>query len=668
MASTLTAGDLGGAAQGYYSAFGVGSLSPDTFGGFTCTIIITGYTPGSISATFSGGDATAFLSGKAISVNGTAYSTITSGPTYDSGSDTTFIEWVYGPGNFNTTPGSNSYTIDIGAGGGPTYAGPTYVGKSTAAGGTGSVSPDFTSSGRASGDLLILAVETANQALTAPGGWTEVATYSPQSRGTAGAAGGVRLTLFYKTSDGTETTVATGDSGDHQYAVGFVFRGASGASVAVDTGAGNNVAATTSGSFGGVTTTGDDRLIAHFVATDRDSTAASWGTATNANLANLTEQHDAGTTSGAGGGIALITGEKQASGATGSTTSTQAASAAYCWITLALQNSAGGVTGTASGSISLTGSATGTVSVSGTASGTFALTGSATAAIAIAGAASGTLDLTGSATGSTLVTTEGTASGTIDLSGSATGAVAVAGTATGSIGLSGSSSCAVALSGAVTGSIAITGAATGAVAVSGAATGAIDLSGSTSGAIAIAGSASGSIGLDGNASAIVAVAGVSSGSIGLAGAASGSNPVSGVASGSIDLTGSATGVSAIATTGTASGDIDLSGSASATVIITGVASSTLTLGGVSTGSVSLPSITGSASGSLGLSGSATGDKVRRITGADRSGSLTVASDVQDNSTTITGPSRDGSITVTGSGSSALTITGPSRSNSIQVAA
>ncbi len=113
MASTLTAGDFLGLGQGYYSAYGVGSLSPDAFGGFTCTALVTGATPGSISAYFSG-DATAFLAGKAISVNGTAYSTITSGPTYDSGAGTTSIEWTYGPGNFTV---GNSYSIDIGAGG-----------------------------------------------------------------------------------------------------------------------------------------------------------------------------------------------------------------------------------------------------------------------------------------------------------------------------------------------------------------------------------------------------------------------------------------------------------------------------------------------------------------------------------------------------------------------
>lgn len=114
MSSTLTAGDVGGFYQGYYPDFGIGSLSPNTFGGFTCAALITGETAGNITALFNG-DATSFLAGLAISVNGTAYSTITSGPSFD-GSITT-IKWAYGPGNFNTTPGSNEYTIDIGAGG-----------------------------------------------------------------------------------------------------------------------------------------------------------------------------------------------------------------------------------------------------------------------------------------------------------------------------------------------------------------------------------------------------------------------------------------------------------------------------------------------------------------------------------------------------------------------
>ncbi len=340
MAITLTAGDFSGILQGYArvgSALGAsfGSISAEPFAGFTADSLVTGTTAGYDILTLVGNTTATFLA-TSFTVNGNTW-TIGAG-TYN---------WYARRGCPLTTMAvaqallnGVGYTADGGSGG-PTYAGPTYVGVSTGAGNAAATTIDFTSSGRTSGDLLFIAVMTANQAVTISG-WTEVATYSPQSRGTAGAAGGVRLTLFSKVSTGSETTVSTSDSGDIQYAAGLVVRGASGAAVSVDIGAGNNVAATTSGSFGGVTTTGNDRLIGHFVATDRDAAGASWGTPTNANLANLAERFDNGTATGSGGGVAIWTGEKLASGATGNTTSTQAASAAYCWVTLALKNAASG--------------------------------------------------------------------------------------------------------------------------------------------------------------------------------------------------------------------------------------------------------------------------------------------------------------------------------------
>lgn len=414
--ATLTAGNFSGT-EGYFAG-SAGSLSPNTFGGLTCTAILTGITAGRVSVIFAG-NAVSFLTGKTITIEGVPYSTIASGPTYD-GSSQTNIEWAYGGGDFIV---GNVYTVDIGTGApvdpnitsastvsndlgsslshsltadktittweiiggadaaefeisGSTlrfagnvvsdtlgdfvvqvratdtdgltdeqtitvsvvvpYTGPTWIGKSTAASSASAFNISFASSGRASGDRLFIAVMTANEAISAPSGFTEVATYSPQSRGTAAVAGGVRLTLFEKESVGTEGTVSIADSGNIQYAVGFVVRGDGG--VEINTGAGNNVAATTSGSFGGVTTSVDGCLIVHVVATDRDSTAQSWSGVANTNLRNLTEQHDAGTTTNTGGGIAIFTGELPTAGATGDTTATQAASSAFCWITLALKN------------------------------------------------------------------------------------------------------------------------------------------------------------------------------------------------------------------------------------------------------------------------------------------------------------------------------------------
>lgn len=335
--ATLIAGSSGterGYSEGSLAAV-YGSLSPTDMGtGFTVYRLYTDTASANNVTLYTGSGSASAVTGKSLIVDGVSY---TQSGFFDFGA---YVLSNYSAPGFAFV-NAGTYAVSLGSGG-PTYAGPTYVGVSTGAGSATAASCNFSSSGRAAGDLLFVAVMTANQAVTVSG-WTEVATYSPQSRGSAGVAGGVRLTLFSKVSDGTETTVTTSDSGDIQYIAGLVVRGAGGASVAIDIGAGNNVAATTLGSFGGVTTTVDDCLIAHFVATDRDAAAASWGTPTNANLANLAERFDNGVSTGSGGGIGIWTGEKQAAGATGNTTSTQAGSAAYCWITLALKNGSGAV-------------------------------------------------------------------------------------------------------------------------------------------------------------------------------------------------------------------------------------------------------------------------------------------------------------------------------------
>ena len=95
------------------------------------------------------------------------------------------------------------------------------------------------------------------------------------------------------------TTVSIADSGNHQYAVGIVLRKSGDDVLEVTASAGNNVAAGTSCTFGGVTTTGDDQMVVTFVGTDRDNAGPSFSSEANASLGNLTERHDAGTTQGA---------------------------------------------------------------------------------------------------------------------------------------------------------------------------------------------------------------------------------------------------------------------------------------------------------------------------------------------------------------------------------
>lgn len=225
------------------------------------------------------------------------------------------------------------------------YSGPTFVGISTGAGAAAATSISFSSSGRAAGDMLLVGVETANQAIAAPTGFTQTpGAGNPLGQGTPAAFTGVSGTVFDKQSDGTETTVAIPDSGNHQYAAGLVVR-PSGGATAVE------VAVLASGSapqgtprvgrtFGAITTTDDDCLIVTFVFSDLDLASASWDTspAPTGGGANLTKRFDNGTAAGAGGGVAIFTSEKESAGAVPDITADNVGVAGHIWITLAIRN------------------------------------------------------------------------------------------------------------------------------------------------------------------------------------------------------------------------------------------------------------------------------------------------------------------------------------------
>lgn len=213
-------------------------------------------------------------------------------------------------------------------------AAPTYVNKSAFASGTGALTVGAVASVVVD-DLLLLFVESANQTIATPSGWTE-APSSPQFTGTAAAAGGVRLGVFYKWATGADTTQSVADTGDHTTAIKMAFRGVD-KTTPFNTNAGSTQTATTAMSFPGVTTTVADCLIVHGCAQDTDaaSTATS-GTPTNANLTSLTERHDQTVASGVGGGLVVLTGIKATAGATGNTTSTGSTSVTHAYVTLAL--------------------------------------------------------------------------------------------------------------------------------------------------------------------------------------------------------------------------------------------------------------------------------------------------------------------------------------------
>lgn len=185
------------------------------------------------------------------------------------------------------------------------------------------------------GDLILIFLESANQAFTAVTGYSQVAA-SPQGQGTAGAANATRLTIFYKIADGTETTYVTGDSGDHNVVCSFVIRDVDRGNPINDS-AGNTAAAATALTCPAVTTTVPECLIIIAIASDRDAnTTANFSNPVNANLTTLTERIDQTFNTGQGGGFGIYTGLKGTVGSTGTTAVTQAASEETARITLAI--------------------------------------------------------------------------------------------------------------------------------------------------------------------------------------------------------------------------------------------------------------------------------------------------------------------------------------------
>lgn len=282
---------------------------------------------------------------------------------------------------------------------------PVYVNKSAFASGTGALSVTAIP-GVVADDLILLFVESANEAVTTPSGYT-IAPSSPQSIGTAAAAGGVRLSVFYEWATGADGTDTVADSGNHTTAIKIAIRGVHRTNP-FNANAGSTQAATTAMSFPGVTTTVADCLIVHGCAQDTDAASTTTsGTPTNANLTSLTERHDQTVTAGVGGGLVVITGVKATAGATGNTTSTGSTSVTHAYVTLALASLpdiTGSLAATETGSDTVVADGTvGAAAITGTVSATES--GSDTSAIAGKVIVSG--DAAATETGSDTVAADG---------------------------------------------------------------------------------------------------------------------------------------------------------------------------------------------------------------------------------------------------------------------
>lgn len=193
-----------------------------------------------------------------------------------------------------------------------------------------SVGAEFTSTGaptatlpgtHALNDILILVLQSSNENLATPAGYTQV---GPQNGiGVAVVAGSTRLGISWKRDNGSEGAPTIADSGDHTYGFMFAVRGCP------TTGdpfhfIANNFKFTTSttGTAKGGETYMDNCLIANIFATAIDNAGAQLSSPTNGDLTSVTENFDDGTTDGTGGGLALVTGVRAAAGSFGNTTVT----------------------------------------------------------------------------------------------------------------------------------------------------------------------------------------------------------------------------------------------------------------------------------------------------------------------------------------------------------
>ena len=219
---------------------------------------------------------------------------------------------------------------------------PMFVAAGVVTSGTGTIIPALPS-GIATNDILLLFLETSNQAITINnsngGTWTAV-TSSPQGTGTAAGTTGARLTAFWSRYNGTQGAPTTSDSGNHQAGRIIAIRGAVASGNPWDVTAGGVEAASdTSGSIPGTTTTVANTLVVTAIAAALpDSTSTTnflaW---TNANLTSITECIDNAQSAGNGGAIGIATGIKAIAGSYGNTTVTLATSAYKGMMSIAIK-------------------------------------------------------------------------------------------------------------------------------------------------------------------------------------------------------------------------------------------------------------------------------------------------------------------------------------------
>jgi len=204
----------------------------------------------------------------------------------------------------------------------------------TAASGTGNITPGLPA-GHTTNDILLLFVETANQAVTAPAGYTQI---GPQNgAGTAASSGATRLAIFWKRDGGSESAPTVTDAGNRTQGVIIAVSGCR----TTDNPFyfqwnGFKKTASTTWTHKGNATTINNSLIIYGLANGINSTGAQLSSVANSSLSSVTTQYDNATTDGVGGGLGVVSGLLATAGSYGSLTATEGASTADVSIALAM--------------------------------------------------------------------------------------------------------------------------------------------------------------------------------------------------------------------------------------------------------------------------------------------------------------------------------------------
>jgi hypothetical protein len=219
------------------------------------------------------------------------------------------------------------------------YVSPIYAFASISrASGLGALSVSWPSSHMAD-DIGLLVVETANEPIATPSGWTPV-TNGSQGVGTAGSLTATGLQVFWKrAASGAEAAATAADPGDHWVGMIYTFRGciATGDPINVSAGDASADVDSTAVIIPGATTTVNNCLVVALASWQTDIATAQQSGETNASLSSLIERDDGGTVNGNGGGFSVVTGVLAVAGTYAATTATLATASRQARVSLALK-------------------------------------------------------------------------------------------------------------------------------------------------------------------------------------------------------------------------------------------------------------------------------------------------------------------------------------------